>query len=145
MPKASSLLVLPGLSFRLDRPFFLEAGGFGAQAPHIEEAGPPDFTMPEQLNFFHPRGPEREGAFDAYSVGDPPYGKIASIAGVLDFNDHSLEYLYAFLFPFDNLGKNLDAVTGLKLGNIGIGFVNNKLFGFHVLNSSPVLADEPEY
>jgi hypothetical protein len=94
---------------------FLETGFLCRQTTKIKEFCPPDFAVPDYLDFIYQWRVEWESSLRATTVSDTTDGEVTSYS-FLDLDNYALEDLNTFPFSLNNFCVTFTVSPGDKVG-----------------------------
>ena len=111
-------LLLRGYS-RLLFSAFLQAGGLAGETAQIVKLRTTGMGPADDLDFFHARGMDKEGALYANAIGrDAAHGKVGIDAAAAKPNDGSLKDLHALTVAFHDATVDTDGIAWVHLWHL---------------------------
>jgi hypothetical protein len=98
----------------LDVTAFADTRCLAAPSAQIEQTGPPDMSVGDDLDLLNPRIMQREGLLDAYAVRDLPNGVGGIHSAIFTPNNDTLKNLDTLFISFDDTNVDLNVVTGTE-------------------------------
>jgi len=105
---------------------FFDSGSLGGQPTDISEIGTTDFSGPDDFDLPDHRGMDKEGSLDADAVGHLPNRERFGNASALLLQNQTFESLESFAVAFLDFDPNLDGVSRVKSGIVGL----QEFFGY---------------
>ena len=113
-------LLLRGYS-RLLFSAFLQAGGLAGETTQIVKLRTTGMGPADDLDFFHARGMDKEGALYANPIGrDAAHGKVGVDAAAAKPNDGSLKDLHALTVAFNDATVDANGITGVHFRHLAL-------------------------
>ena len=102
---------------------FLQARPLSGAIAQVVQSGAPDGRSPLHFNFLDPWRVDREGAFNADTMGSSAaHGYICVIPAASNADDRASKLLNPFPVAFGDAKVNRDGITRVQIGHVLVRF-----------------------